>query len=203
MSLIPSYNQNPNRSFNSRELAIVPYFLNLRGNKIHENILCIVSGVFLLSLLAQMTISLPWTPVPITGQTFGVALIALLWGKKRGTTAVLSYLFLGGVGLPIFALGKSGFSFGPTFGYLVGMLAAAYVMGALADRGWTKKFFLTYLAAFLGSIIIFSFGVFVLTFFIPRDNLLMAGVIPFLPGDIIKTLLASSIVFHIQKISKK
>jgi len=198
----PGLNQSSNHSLNCQELAIVPHYLILRGNKTHENILCIVSGVLALSLLAQMSISLPWTPVPITGQTFGVALIALLWGRKRGTAAVLSYLFLGGMGLPIFAMGKSGFSLGPTFGYLVGMLVAAYLMGTLADRGWTKKFFLSYFAAFLGSLVIFSFGVLVLSFFIPRENLLMAGVLPFLPGDIIKTMLASSLAFQAQKMGK-
>lgn len=196
-------NQGLTQGLTRQELAIIPSYLTLRGNKIHENILCVVSGVLALSLLAQMTISLPWTPVPITGQTFGVALIALLWGKKRGTATVLSYLFLGGMGLPIFAMGKSGFSLGPTFGYLVGMLVAAYLMGSLADRGWTKKFFLSYLTVLLGSLVIFSFGVFGLSFFIPRENLLVAGVLPFLPGDLIKTLLASSFAFQAQKFWKK
>ena len=181
------------------ELALVPQYLVQRGNKAAENVLSICLGVVFLSLLAQIAVPLPWTPVPITGQTFGVSLTALLWGRKRSSAIILSYLLLGGLGLPIFAMGKSGFSIGPTMGYLVGMAVAAYWMGTLSDWGWTKTWLRSYLTALLGSVIIFSSGVMLLSVFIPAKDLWSAGVLPFLPGDFFKTLLSSFIAFQTQK----
>jgi biotin transport system substrate-specific component len=131
--------------------------------------------------------------VPITGQTLGVALCALMFGRARGATAVASYLALGAIGVPLFALGQSGLSFGPTSGYLIGMLLAAFAMGSLADRGWSKSFPRAWLVAFIGSIITFTCGVFVLSFFIPREALFASGVLPFLPGDALKTVIAATI----------
>lgn len=160
-------------------------------------------GVLCLSLLAQIAIPLPWTPVPITGQTFGVVLIALMFGKKRAMTIILSYLSLGVLGFPIFAMGKSGFSIGPTTGYLIGMVVATYWMGTLSDRGWAKTWWRSYLTAFSGSLIIFSCGVAGLSLFIPSNELLSAGVLPFLPGDFFKTLLSSFIAFKAQRSLEK
>ena len=188
-------------TYASLELAPISQFIISRGNKAKENILAVAIGIVLLSLLAQVAIPLPWTPVPVTGQTFGVSLMALLWGRKRAFSVILGYLFLGGIGLPIFALGKSGLSFGPTIGYLIGMALAAVWMGTLSDRGWTKTWLRTYLVALSGSVIIFSCGVFCLSFFLPFKNLLITGVLPFLPGDLIKSLLASYIAFKSQKIN--
>ncbi|AGH95264.1 biotin transporter BioY [Pseudobdellovibrio exovorus] len=183
----------------TQELSLIPNFIIQRGNTLRDNALCLLGGVALLSLLAQITFFLPWTPVPITGQTFGVALMALLWGRKRAVLVVLGYIGLGGLGLPVFALGKSGLLMGPTMGYLFGMVVAAYGMGALADKGWTRKWWTSYLAAFIGSVITFTFGLLVLSIFLPKESLLMAGLFPFLPGDLVKTLLASSIAYKVQK----
>lgn len=180
----------------TQEQALVPQFLDRRGNRVLDNILSVFFGVLALSLLAQIAIPLSWTPVPVTGQTFGVALISLMWGKKRGLAVVLAYLFIGAAGLPVFALGKSGFSVGPTMGYLFGMVLASYLMGTLSDLGWTKTFLRSWLAAFLGSVVVFSCGLLVLSFFVPLKALLMAGLLPFLPGDVVKTLLASFVAFQ-------
>lgn len=182
----------------TQELAFVPQYLIHRGSKTLENILSILVGVTGLSLLAQIAIPLPWTPVPITGQTFGVALVGLMWGRKRGVTVLLTYLGIGALGLPVFAMGKSGISIGPTVGYLVGMVFASYWIGLLSDLGWTRTFLRSYYAAFSGSVIVFSCGIIVLSFFIPSKNLFAAGVLPFLPGDFIKTLLASFIAYKAQ-----
>lgn len=181
------------------ELALIPQYLIQRGNKTLENVLSVMCGVAGLSLLSQIAIPLAWTPVPITGQTFGVYLVALLWGRKRGLAVILSYLAIGAVGLPVFALGKYGLSFGPTSGYLVGMVLATYWIGMLSDLGWTKTYLRTYLAAAAGSLVIFACGNIVLSFFIPLKALLAAGVLPFLPGDVIKTSLASYIAYKFQK----
>ncbi len=178
------------------EQSLLSQIIFQSSHKILHNTISVILGVLVIAALAQVAIPLPWTPVPITGQTFGVSLIALLWGRKRGVVTVLTYLTLGAFGAPVFALGRYGLSWGPTAGYLVGMLIASYWMGYLADLGWTKTFLRTWLAAFLGSCIIFSCGVFVLSFFIPTKTLLIAGVLPFLPGDFIKTLISSSVAYQ-------
>ncbi|MBL7544187.1 MAG: biotin transporter BioY [Bdellovibrionaceae bacterium] len=181
------------------EQALVPQILLARGNRTIENVVSVFLGVMVLSVLAQIAIPLPWTPVPVTGQTFGVAFMSLLWGRRRGLAVVLSYIALGAFGLPVFALGKSGFMFGPTMGYLVGMVVASYWMGLLSDWGWTKTFFRSYLAAASGSLITFCFGALVLSTFVPSGTWFIAGVLPFIPGDIIKTLVASYLAYQTQK----
>lgn len=183
----------------SPELALIPQYIIKRGNKIQENILSIFLGTAFLSLLAQIAIPLPWTPVPITGQTFGISLMSLIWGRKRATAVILSYLTLGIIGLPIFAMGKSGLSIGPTTGYLIGMAVATYWMGTLSDWGWTNSWWRSYWVAASGSSIIFLCGVLGLSLFIPTKNLWSAGVVPFLPGDFLKTLLSSYIAFKAQQ----
>lgn len=168
---------------------LIPHLISIHGNQKIHSLAAIAGGVLLLSALAQIAIPLPWTPVPITGQTFGVALIAFLWGRRRGTSAVALYLAIGFLGAPIFAQGRSGFLLSPTSGYLFGMLAASYLMGTLSDLGWTHSFWKTWFAALAGSCLIFLFGVVGLSYFLPLETLFSAGVLPFLPGDFIKTLL--------------
>lgn len=182
------------RRITMQSQALVPHFLETRGNSISENLASLIGGVALLTLLARLSIHLPFTPVPITGQTFGVALTSLLWGKNRGMLTVGSYLALGAAGLPLFAFAQSGLSFGPTSGYLIGMLLASGVMGHLADCGLTKSFWKTWLAASMGSLLTFCCGLWGLSFFLPASDLAWAGLLPFLPGDLIKTLFVSILV---------
>ena len=183
----------------TQESALVPQYLIHRGNKVIENVFSNLVGCLCLTRLAQIAIQLPWTPIPITGQTLGVALVGLMWGRRRGVAVVLTYLAVGALGFPVFAMGKSGFTLGPTSGYLIGMALASYCMGCLSDLGWTKTFARSYVAAISGSLIIYLCGVIGLSFFIPTKSLFMAGILPFLPGDFIKTLLASSIAYKSQK----
>lgn len=180
----------------SRSQALIPCLLAKSGNQISQNVYSVIGGALLMSLLAQIAIPLPLSPVPITGQTFGVAVASLLWGRQRATAVMLTYFSLGFLGLPVFALGKSGFALGPTTGYLVGMLIASQWMGFVTDSGWTKTFARTWFAAFSGSLIIFLFGLLGLSFFLPINKLLSAGLFPFLPGDLMKTLFASSVAYY-------
>lgn len=180
--------------------AIVPQTLIQYPHKILGNVLSIIVGVGMLSLLAQLKISLPWTPVPITGQTFGVALLALLWGSRLSFATFMSYLAIGFLGAPVFAGGLTGLLIGPTFGYLLGMLLSSFVVGKFSDMGWSKSFPKALGAAYVGSVIIFSCGVLGLAFFLPADKLFFAGIAPFLLGDLIKNLLAA---YSVSKISKK
>ena len=159
----------------------------------------LVGGIAMLAVLAQVRIPLPWTPVPITGQTFGVALLSLLLGRRLGFATVVSYVFVGGLGLPVFAKWGSGLSMGPTLGYLIGMMAASFVIGFLADRGWNKSFWKAWAACVCGSIAVFAFGLFGLSFFLPSKLLLTAGLLPFIPGDVIKSVLAAGIASQIAR----
>lgn len=176
-----------------QEQALIPNLLATKERSWSFNATVVGVGVFFLAVLAQVAIPLPFTPVPITGQTFGVALMSLLFGRKLGIATVASYLIIGASGVPIFAGASFGLTWGPTLGYLIGMFFAAYAVGSLADRGWTRSWLHAYLAATCGSVIIFSCGMFVLSFFLPSHALITAGFLPFLPGDIIKNSLAAAI----------
>jgi len=114
--------------------------------------------------------------------------VALSWGWKRSSISMGLYLILGSLGLPFFA---SVGSLGATSGYLIGMLFSAVALGYLADKGWTQSFAKALAAAYLGSFIVLGTGVFVLSFFLPAEALLGAGLLPFLPGDLIKNLTAA------------
>lgn len=160
--------------------SLVPERLGWAGE-----FLILGAGTALVAVLAQITIPLPWTPVPVTGQTFGVALMSLLWGR-RAFAVMGMYLLLGAAGWPIFAAGKAGLMIGPTLGYLVGMMAASWFVGGLADRGWTRGWIRSWVAATMGSALIFLCGLTVLSFFVPSEALLAAGLWPFLPGDLLK-----------------
>lgn len=176
-----------------RSQALIPRILTEKNGSWFLELAAGAAGVALMTALAQIAVPLPWTPVPVTGQTLGVALIGLSWGRNRAFAILLTYLLLGALGLPFFAL-KGGFLLGPTFGYLVGMLLASFAVGWLADRGWTARGFWPALgAAYVGSAITFACGLWGLSFFVPADKLLMAGLIPFLPGDLIKNSIAALI----------
>ncbi len=150
----------------------------------------------LLIATAYMAINLPFSPVPITGQTFGVLLIAMALDRTRAVAVVGAYVLEGMVGLPVFAGGKAGIVAlaGPTGGYIIGFLAAAYIVGYLADRGWSGSYIKSVAAMTLGTAIIFACGLTWLTQFIPGAALLTAGLIPFIPGAIMKIGLAAVIL---------
>ena len=158
-----------------------------------QNALLIVGASLVTALAAQIAIPLPWTPVPITGQTFAVLLTGATLGSRRGALAMLLYLAQGAAGLPVFAEFSGGVAklLGPTGGYLLAFPIAAFVTGALAERGWDRRFATMLAAMLLGSVTIFALGLAVLSRFVPGDHLLAAGLLPFLPGDLIKSSLAA------------
>jgi biotin transport system substrate-specific component len=148
----------------------------------------------LLVACAQIAIDLPY--VPITGQTFGVILIAMALGRVRGTGVVLAYLLEGAAGLPVFASGRAGMPvlFGPTGGYLVGFAVAACAVGWFADRGWGRGYVRSIFAMTVGTTIIFLCGVAWLSRFVPADQIWALGVGPFLPGAAVKIGLAAAML---------
>jgi biotin transport system substrate-specific component len=157
----------------------------------------IVAFSLLTALAAQVAIPLPWTPVPITGQTFAVLLTGALLGPRLGALAMIAYLIEGASGLPFFYAGRGGVQhllFSPTSGYLLSYPVAAFVVGLLAERGWDRRFLTAAGAMALGSIVILLGGWAWLARFVNPAAAFNAGVAPFLIGDVIKVALAAAVL---------
>ena len=159
-----------------------------------RELLLIAAGVLVLAGLAQVEIVLPFTPVPITGQTFGVLLIAAAYGSKRGAATMLAYIIAGGMGLPFVSGGGSGMRIltGATAGYLAGFLVAAYVIGLLCERGLERSMRTSLIPFVAGTLIIYACGVAWLSVIVGGfGEALALGALPFLPGDALKLIAAS------------
>ena len=104
---------------------------------IATDIALVFGGAVLTAVAAQ--IAIPMWPVPITGQTFAVLLVGAVLGASRGAFSMITYFSLGAAGLPVFTGAVAGITFGTTFGYLVGFIAAAAVVGWLSQLNWHKK----------------------------------------------------------------
>lgn len=162
-----------------------------------RDVVLIVLGALLVAALAQVEIPLPFTPVPITGQTFGVLLVGAALGSKRGATSLASYLALGMFGLPFFAGGAHGLKIvlGATGGYLIGFVLAAYVIGLLAERGLERSVRTSLLPFLVGTVIIYVCGVAWLTVILGSlSKAVTAGLLPFLIGDAIKLVAAALVL---------
>lgn len=146
---------------------------------------------------AYIKIPVPVSPVPITLQTFFILLAGAMLGARWGTISVIVYLLLGIAGLPVFSGGSSGLGmfFGPTGGYLIGFALGAFVIGYLCDRYGREKIHFNILFMLSGLFVIYSLGVLQLmniaTLSFPEA--LALGLIPYIPGAILK-LLAASII---------
>jgi biotin transport system substrate-specific component len=158
----------------------------------------------LVIISAQVAIPLPFSPVPITGQTFGVLLTAMALGRVRGTSVIALYLLEGIAGLPVFAAGAGGVwvMYGATGGYLFGFLAAAFVVGGLADRGWDRGYLKSLTTLTVGTALIFACGLLWLSRFVEGDALLTLGLMPFVPGAIYKILAAFWIAPKVDKLKR-
>jgi biotin transporter BioY len=160
------------------------------------DVVLVVGFACLTAALAQISF---WIgPVPITGQTFAVLLTGALLGSRRGALSQLSYLAIGATGIPYwFALGgPAGIArlVGPTGGYLVGFVAAAFLVGWLAERGWDRRVWTAIPAMLSGSVVIYIFGLSWLAHFISGGSLLQAGLYPFVIGDFIKVVAAALVL---------
>jgi len=164
------------------------------GEGLIRNAALPVLGSVLIVLCAR--IEIPLTPVPITAQTFGVLLVGALLGSRRGVISLLLYLGFGAMGLPVFAGGASGLArfAGPTAGYLFGFVAAAAVVGWLCERGWDRRVGTTALAMLFGMAALYSFGTIWLSRFVGWERVLAVGVLPFIPGDLLKLTLATVVL---------
>jgi biotin transport system substrate-specific component len=165
----------------------------LRRRAALDQVVLVLAGAALLALSARVSIPLPCTPVPITAQTLAAVLVGGLLGPACGALSVLTYLAVGAAGAPVFALGGGpGYLFGPTGGYLLGMIPAAYLTGALIEGGWARRSSTLLLAIVIGDAAIFAAGLAWLAMYVPPgEGLLAAGLLPFLPGEAAKILLAA------------
>ena len=157
----------------------------------------IFAGAVLTAIAAQ--IAIPMWPVPITGQTFAVLLVGAVLGASRGALSMITYISLGAAGLPVFTGAVSGITFGTTFGYLVGFIAAAAVVGWFSQRNWHKKVSGVLASFVIGNAVIYMFGLPWLAFALSNLGLASdlgavtaAGLVPFLVGDAIKMALAAA-----------
>ena len=173
--------------------------------------LFVVGGIGFISLLAQISVPVPGSPVPVTGQTLGVLLIGTTYGARLGLITFASYLLAGIAGAPIFAPSATSPNHGidrivgATGGYLFGMLVASFVLGYLADRKADQKFKTSFPALLLGDLIIFAFG---LTWLHASLDMtwaatIKAGLTPFILGEALKiAITATSLPLVWRKISR-
>ena len=174
-------------------------------------VLFVAAGVAFISLLAQIAIPVPGSPVPVTGQTLAVLLIGTTYGARLGVLTFATYLLAGIAGAPIFAPSATSANhgidrlIGATGGYLVGMLIASLVLGYLADRKADQKFRTSFPALLLGDAIIFTFGLLWLqhTLDLSWSKTIAAGFTPFILGEALKiAITATSLPLVWRRISR-
>jgi biotin transporter BioY len=168
--------------------------------KVESKTLALVKDIILILIFTLLTaisakLKIEIGPVPITGQTFAVLLSGALLGFRRGALAQIFYLLGGLAGIPWFSRG-GGISYlmSPTFGYIIGFVLAASVVGFLCERGFDRKIDSAILAMFLGNVLIYFPGLLWLSKFVGFGKVLEIGLYPFIIGDIIKLFLAALIL---------
>jgi biotin transport system substrate-specific component len=156
----------------------------------------VLAGTGLVAAAAQ--VSIPFEPVPLTGQTFAVLLVGSSLGAIRGVASLSLYLWLGVAGAPIYADGRHGWSIitGASGGYIVGFVLAAAVIGYLAERGWDRRFSSAVGAMLTGNVIIYAVGLPWLAVVVDTDleQTLELGLYKFVPGDLLKLYLAAALL---------
>ncbi len=165
------------------------------------NIALVAGGAATVAFLAQ--VSIPLWPVPITGQTLAVIVVGATLGARRGLAALFLYVGVGLAGLPVFADFTGGplSVLKPSFGFIIGFVVTAYVVGLLAERNWDKKFWKAFAAFSLASFIPFVIGLPYLAVVLGNlgvDNsfsaVLAVGFTPFIVGGIVKALIAAAVI---------
>lgn len=151
----------------------------------------VLGGAALTGIAAQIAVPVPGSPVPVTGQTFAALLVGTALGARRGFLALAVYALIGMAGMPWFSAGSSGAG-GASFGYVLGMLLAATVVGGLARRGGDRSVLRTAGTMVLGSALIYAVGVpyLALSTGMSASAAIAAGLTPFLLGDALKAALA-------------
>jgi biotin transport system substrate-specific component len=165
-------------------------------------VMLLVIGVVILSISAHVKV--PFYPVPMTLQTLVVLLIGMSYGSRLGGVTILSYLFLGAFGAPVFS-GGAGFAYliGPTGGYLLGFFVSTVLLGFLAERGMGKTWKTSALLALIGTSTIYLLGLAWLTSIIGHEKAIQFGLLPFIYGDLLKLFLVSVSIPLAWKLAKE
>lgn len=202
---------------------LIPIRLGERSSSWQRDLLLVIGGALLITLGAYVSFSVPafrigdiYVPVnpyvPLTLQTFGVLFTGALLGMRRGVAAIGLYLLIGILGIPVFAAGADGVHasgvgtvatvvdgrlvLGVRGGYLVGFVVAAAVVGRLAEYGWDRRLRGSIAAMLIGSAIVYVFGVpwLAVAADLGMADALTFGLYPFLPGDVVKLLVAAGLL---------
>lgn len=174
-----------------RSGAVLADLLPVARHRYAVDTALVLGGAALTGIAAQIAVPVPGSPVPVTGQTFAALLIGTALGARRGFLSLALYALVGMAGMPWFAEGSSGAG-GASFGYVLGMLLAATVVGGLARRGGDRSVLRTAGTMVVGSVIIYAVGVpyLALSTGISMSAAVAAGLVPFLIGDAVKAALA-------------
>ncbi len=165
-----------------------------------KEFLVIFLGAFFIAIMAHIRVPLPFSPVPVTMQTFGIFVVGAVFGRKAFFCALM-YIMGGSMGLPIFAGGIA--LFGPTGGYLLAFPFAALAVGYILEKEWKNDFLKYFVAILLAEIIIFTTGLLWLSHFVGLNSVLHLGLYPFVLGEIFKIFLVASILPQIMKYRRK
>lgn len=166
-----------------------------------------------LTAVGSVLLKIPVGPVPITLQVFFTALSGIILGSKLGALSQIVYVAMGLIGLPVFAGGVGGVShiFSPTFGYLLGFIVGAYIIGMISEKQNSNSFLNLFTATLVGLFAIYAVGFPYLYIVLTRVNnldvtfygVLKSGVLIFIPGDLVKCLLAAILGVQVIPILKK
>ena len=169
--------------------------LHIKEN-IYLDMWLIIFGSLFVAVSSQIAFYLPFTPVPVTGQTFAVLFLGAVLGSKKGGLSLALYVLEGMLGLPVFAGGTGGMAvlFGPTVGYLIGFIPAAILVGYLSEKGFDRNWIPMFFALFFGLAVIYLFGAIRLLSFVGYEKVFLFGVAPFLVGDVLKTGMAMILI---------
>ncbi len=160
-----------------------------------------LTAALFVAALAQTRVPLPFTPVPVTGQTLGVLLVGAWLAPGDAGMALLLYAVLGAAGLPVFTGWGAGWShiFGLTGGYILGFIAAAWTVSLLLRMKAIHLPWRVWLALVAGNAVIYLFGLPWLAAFVGMEKVLALGLLPFLPGDALKLILAGMLILAHQE----
>ena len=197
----------------TRTRSIIDVVIPANGHlsRVARDIALIVLVALITAGAARISVHLPFTPVPITGQTLAVLLAGATLGSRRGAAAMVLYA-VGGSQLNLFAggsdalfhwqAGSGGYIFGITSGssglfwdlasggYIIGFIPAAFIVGFLCERGWDTRSWII-VAMLAGNAILYVPGLVQLSFFVPNDKVMEYGLYPFIAGDLIKLYIAA------------
>jgi biotin transport system substrate-specific component len=167
----------------------------LPGERLRD-VLLVVAGAGFVGLMAQISIPLSFTPVPLTGQTLAVLLVGTSLGLRRGAAALILYTIAGLAGIPWFAHGVGGYPGGANFGYVLGFIAAAAICGYLAERRADRRVKTAVPAMVVGEVVMYVIGVgwLAVDLHVGIGKAISLGFTPFWIGDAIKCALAAALL---------